>query len=220
MRDASHVRKGPPLAVSQKRSTRSTDSPARHCQSAECSLSTGRRRSRIAVPRRAAALRAAPITSSPPATTVSLLAIATATPACSALIVAWMPTSPVAAATTRSGAAPRIASLSSTPLSPTSRFAPGYAAASSSTAALSRPTAYATSSKRSGASRRTCSVWVPIDPIAPMMATRCRLISYQRSRTAQLRAGSQRGERLALREEGCQFDPARHHALGSGLRSS
>ena len=131
MRDASHVRKGPPLAVSQKRSTRSTDSPARHCQSAECSLSTGRRRSRIDVPRRAAALRAAPITSSPPATMVSLLAIATAAPACNALMVAWMPTSPVAAATTRSGAAPKMASLSSTPLSPTSRCAPGCAAASS-----------------------------------------------------------------------------------------
>ena len=214
MRDASQLRKGPPLAVSQSRSTRSAGSPARHCQSAECSLSTGRSRSRSDVPLRAAARRAAPITISPPATIVSLLAIATATPASRAAIVAWMPTSPVAAATTMSGAASRIASLSFSPLSPTKNRVLGCAAARSRDAALSRPTARATRSKRSRLSLSTWSVCAPIDPVAPIKATRCRIISRRRSASARAPTGWRREVRRAPQEGDCQYGQAPHHVQG------
>ena len=112
-------RNGPPLAVSQSDRTRSSDSPARHCQSAECSESTGRRRSRTSLPLRSAAVRAARITTSPPATIVSLFAMATATPASRAATVAARPTTPVVAISATSGAASRTSERRSSALPPT-----------------------------------------------------------------------------------------------------
>ena len=167
-------RSGPPLAVNQSERTRSIDSPTRHCQSAECSESTGRRRSKTLLPLRSAADRAARITTSPPATIVSLFAIATATPASRAATVAGRPTTPVVAISAISGAKSRTSERRSSALPPTRLRAWGLVFASASCCSPPRPEASATSSKTSGCCAMTSAACSPIEPLAPSSATRIR----------------------------------------------
>ena len=87
-------RRAPPLAVRRILRKGAARSKCRHCQMAECSLSTGRMRA----PVRAASAR----TSSPPATRLSLLARATSLPAAKARRVAFSPAKPDTATSTTS----------------------------------------------------------------------------------------------------------------------
>ena len=90
----SRSRKGPPLAVRISRLTLAGSSPRRHCQSAECSLSMGRRRD----PDRRERAR----TISPAMTSTSLVAVATVVPASMAANVGRSAAAPVMATQTTS----------------------------------------------------------------------------------------------------------------------
>ena len=85
-------RNGPPLAVKTSFATSLFFSPIKHCQSAECSESTGSNWSGLAID----------ITKSPPATSDSLLAKATRFPTLSAASVGASPIEPVIALRTMS----------------------------------------------------------------------------------------------------------------------
>ena len=107
---ASRPRNGPPLAVRTRRSTTSIRSPTRHCQIAECSLSTGRSRSSGSPPMSSSSAA----TRCPPVTRVSLFASATRLPARSAASTAGRAVMPVVATTTMSTSS-AVASSSSPP---------------------------------------------------------------------------------------------------------
>ena len=174
-------------------------SPTRHCQIAECSESIGRSHaSGVAsgdegscAATSAARARASGMTRWPPATSVSLFAVATTLPASSAARTGRRLTTPPVATMTRSTssrtAIRTIASGASMSVAPPRsrerRSARASASASATTAgrrvcawrasvAPSRPAARATMRKASGpAASMTSTAWVPIDPVEPRSAT-------------------------------------------------
>ena len=176
---AERPRNGPPEAVITSDSTVSAGASPRHCQSAECSLSTGR----IARFARSAAA----VTSGPPATRLSLLARARSAPASNVARVAASPAAPTIAFSTVSAPASRTSST--TPASPSStapsKIVRARAAAAGSTSAIrSTPWAVADATSASalecaasaqadssGWSRTISSAWTPIEPVAPRTAT-------------------------------------------------
>ena len=178
-RAAGHSRNGPPDAVSVTRATSDTGRPARHWWTAECSLSTGR----SSPPPR----RSARITSSPPATSDSLLASASRFPASSAASVAPSPANPTTALRTMS--IPDDPAASSSASAP-NRHSPGQRGAKSpgggvpsttrsgfrsrarrSSASHWRFAVSTAARNRSGCRRMTSSVAAPTDPVAPRTAT-------------------------------------------------
>src|SRR4051794_19436395 len=178
--EGSRSRNGPPDAVRISAATSASDSPARHCQSAECSESIGRSQasglaagSRASVARTAAArARASGITRCPPATSVSLLAVATTVPARNAARTGRRLTTPPVATTTRSTSSRAASSLSASASPPRSvEGAPKRAAWSARSAAFA-PAASATSSNRSGWAASTSRVCVPMLPVEPSRTTR------------------------------------------------
>ena len=124
-------RKGPPDAVRISFRTAAGSSPTRHCQMAECSESIGRSHARGVAkgsppspPRRSARSCARGMTRWPPATRVSLFAVATTFPAPSAARTAARLTTPPVATTTRSMAS-SAASVASASVPPTVRVPAG-----------------------------------------------------------------------------------------------
>src|SRR5438093_4753752 len=152
-------------------------SPRRHCQIAECSLSTGRSRSSGSPSTRSSAAA----TRCPPVTSASLLASATILPAPSAWITAGSAAIPVVATTTRSTPS-TMASSSSPPAaqrSPasdggrppgTQASASGQACSWARKASLACPAASARTRKRSACIATTSRVCRPIEPVDPSTA--------------------------------------------------
>ena len=188
-RSAGPSRNGPPDAVRMSDATRLIGSPTRHCQIAECSESIGRSQASglangiagIASPRRSAArARASGITRWPPATSVSLFAVAT--------------TLPARERGERPGRRLTIPPVATTTRSTSSRVAIGRRQtavagrpAAGRTAIARRPEACAPARRgrrrsrrrrarrprtRPDAPARTSSVCVPIEPVEPRTATR------------------------------------------------
>src|ERR1035437_3671048 len=192
-------RKGPPEAVSSKRATLAWRSPTRHCQIAECSESMGRSQpsglasgwfgSPVAVAVPAARPRTSGITRWPPATSVSLLAVATTFPALSAASTDRRATNPPVATRTRS-TSERVTkdSRASAPVAISvpggrSRRPAARSSASETTAGRSKracsssscacePVASATTRNASGLRAMTSTAWRPTDPPEPRSATR------------------------------------------------
>ena len=178
-RSCDQPRNGPPDAVSTSDSSDSGAAPSRHCCSAECSLSTGS----SSRPLR----RTAAVTSSPPATRLSLLASARSLPASSAAIVASRPAAPTIAFSTTSARSSRTSSTTpscppSTRPSNSERARAAAAGSASAIAAAPCSRAAATTSacdpcaarparRRSGWSRTISSACRPTEPVAPRMAT-------------------------------------------------
>src|SRR5258706_988706 len=149
----------PPLAVIISRRTLLRCSPQGHCQIALCWESTGR------MPR----LPAAFITSPPAITSTSLVASAISFPALSAAIVGASARAPGMATTTRSHRgsvtiAMTRASKSGSPACPRIRW-------SAVRLAVRLPSVSPNSFRRPGVRSMTSSVWRPIEPVAPRMAT-------------------------------------------------
>ena len=151
-------RNGPPDAVRTSEWTASGACPSRHWKSAECSLSTG---SSSPPPRRCAANA-----SSPAATSDSLFARARSTPRSSAHSVTGSPAKPTTALSTTSGSA---ASRSAVRSPPTCRC--GTPCCAASAVRSCEPDATAHTSKP-GLRATTSSACAPIEPVAPMIATR------------------------------------------------
>src|SRR5712691_4352738 len=161
------------------RSTASCDSPQRHCQIAECSESIGRS---SALWRRPSAVRMWPAI-----TSTSLFASATALPALRAASVGFRPAAPTVATTTRSTsgcdamssisaqrAGIRSRTYSSSRLAQTNRGRNSCVCSSSSVTLP--PAASATTLNRSGSERTASSVWRPMEPVEPRMASRVAFI--------------------------------------------
>ena len=191
-------RNGPPEAVRMSAATSPWTSPTRHCQIAECSESIGRSQASglayglpgSTAARRAARRRATGMTRWPPATRVSLLAVATTLPACSAAMTGRRLTTPPVPMTTRSTSS-RVASATSasdprTRSVPAGRSRPVSAASSleghrsrvaagaacSPRSAAFEPAARATTRNAAGCPASTSTAWRPIDPVDPSRATR------------------------------------------------
>ncbi len=165
---ADRFRNGPPDAVRTIESTVSAARPSRHWKSAECSLSTGRRRP----PPRFQAATAR----SPAATRLSLFASASVTPRSSAQSVAPTPAKPTTALRTRSGSAASRSSVRSPPTW------------TCSTPSAAREIVERLRAGREGADRElgirgdTSSACRPMDPVAPSRAIR--LVAHGRRLTA------------------------------------
>src|SRR6266540_525073 len=159
-------RKGPPDAVSATRETSSIRSPTRHCQSAQCSLSTGRSRS--------PAPPASGRTRCPPVTSTSLFASATRFPASRAAIVGARPAMPGVATRTRSTSSrvTRSQSASSPSRSCSTAVLAPVSFASASSARALRAEASAVTRRRSGCAATTSSACLPMEPVAPRIAIR------------------------------------------------
>src|SRR5260221_4602992 len=191
-------RNGPPDAVIATRFTRAMSTPLRHCQRAQCSLSTGR--SRFPAPPLAARTRW------PPTTRTSLFARATSLPAASAARVGRRPAIPGVATSTRStSSAVASATRSSPPVA--TRFTPSFVA-SARTAVVRVRAASAVTIRRSGCAAMTSRACWPIEPVAPRIAARVGPFTRPSSQT---RRHGQGGDERRDREQ--RIDAARHAAV-------
>ncbi|CAB4340070.1 unannotated protein [freshwater metagenome] len=166
-------RNGPPLAVKTNFETSRFEPPIRHCQSAECSESTGKSWSGLAID----------ITRSPPATSDSLLARATRFPTFSAASVGASPidpvipfktTSHVIAAISVEAPGPSITVVSArAPLIKSAPFVTpttgtlNFLACSIISSGLFPADVIATTRKRFGLAATISSACTPIDPVEP-----------------------------------------------------
>src|SRR3954452_6822041 len=234
-------RNGPPDAVRTRLATAVMASPTRHCQIAECSESIGRSQasglayapsgSDAAV--LAASSRASGITRCPPATRVSLFAVATTLPARSAARTGRRLTTPPVATMTRSTSS-RVASASSASAPPTSsvpvgrsRAAAAPSSASATAAGRKRaacspssapfdPVARAVRRKASGCASRTSTVWRPIEPVEPRSATRSGPLPASRL------ASAKEGDDIERHDGGCEherIDAVEHPAVAGDERA-
>src|SRR5580765_298661 len=235
-------RKGPPEAVRMSAATLVSDSPTRHCQIAECSESIGRSQASglpngspgrsAATP--AASSRASGMTRWPPATSVSLLAVATTLPAPRAAMTGPRLTTPPVPTTTRSTSA-RVASSvrASGPLYwpvPNGRWSavPVAALSRATTAGRRRaawslratalvPVARATMRKLSDSPSRTSIACRPIDPVEPRTATPSgRARSVDRGKDIERHDGSGEQERIDPVEDTAVTGDEVARILGTG----